>query len=401
MDDRNQIDRRHPASRLVLLGASGSIGKQTIEVLRQHEGHFELLAIAVQRSLHYALELAHEFKLAAVVIGDVTCKTDPLLAQFPAGCRVFFGEEGLEHVVSPEFCQRHQVDCVLNALVGAAGLTASYLVLQQKRLRLALANKESLVVGGALLMPLSSPERLLPVDSEHSAIYQCFLGENSAELKRILLTASGGPFYGMRAAQLREVSVSQALSHPNWSMGKKISIDSATLMNKGLEAIEAMHLFSVPMHDIEIVVQRESLIHSMVEYVDGSIKAHLGTTDMRIPIQFALSYPERWESPCQRLDFASLRQLHFGLPDLQTFPCLELALWAGREGATLPCVLNAADELAVQAFLDGRLAFHEISQVIEACMMAHTIERVESLQQLKDCDRQTRDYAARCIRRFS
>lgn len=388
-------------SRLVLLGASGSIGRQSIEVVRQHASRVELVAIAVHRSLSCALELAREFKLKAVAVGDETLAYDPLITQFPPSCKLVFGASGVEYLASEEFCQEHQVDCVLNALVGAAGLTASYLVLQQKHLRLALANKESLVVGGDLLMPLADPHRLLPVDSEHSAIYQCFLGEQAQELYRILLTASGGPFFGMSADELKQVDVQKALAHPNWSMGKKISIDSATLMNKGLEAIEAMHLFSVPMDRIEIVVQRESLIHSMVEYCDGSIKAHLGTTDMRIPIQFALSYPDRWESPCKRVDFSELRKLHFGSADQETFDCLKLALQAGREGGTLPCVLNAADELAVQAFLDGRIAFHEISQVIEACMTAQPVERVESLQQLKDCDRLSREYAARFIAKLS
>lgn len=380
--------------RLVLLGASGSIGRQTIDLIRQHADKIELVAIAVHRSYEYAFELAREFQLKHVVIGDKNLASSISLDKLACpNCELSFGSTQLSRLASAEFCQEHQIDCVLNALVGAAGLEASYEALRGGEVRLALANKESLVVGGELLMPLSSPKRLLPVDSEHSAIYQCFLGEDPQELHRILLTASGGPFFGKTLAELEQVRREDALAHPNWSMGAKISVDSATLMNKGLEAIEALHLFSVPIDRIEIVVQRQSVIHSMVEFADGSIKAHLGTTDMRIPIQFALSYPQRWESPCKRMDFSQPISLSFAQPDYDNFPCLSLALEAARQGGTLACVMNAANEVAVAAFLAETIGFTQISRIIETTMGAHQTERVDSIEQLKELDGWARSYA--------
>ena len=391
------IDKSSDKQKLVLLGASGSIGKQSIDIIRKENQRFDLAAFAVHSSLGYAYDLACEFKPSCVVIGDKSLKQQKpaILAELEEflssyGARLLFGTESLAYLASEEFIEEQGIDIIINALVGAIGSRASYNALASKKVRLALANKESLVVAGELLMPLSSPERLLPVDSEHSAIYQCFLGEDPAELKQILLTASGGPFFGKTKEELLRVSPDQALAHPNWSMGRKISIDSASLMNKGLEAIEAMHLFDVDIDKIKILIQRESIIHSMVEFIDGSIKAHLGPSDMRIPIQFALSYPKRWDSPCESLDFAQLAQLNFAEPDLESFSCLSLALEAAKQKGVLPCIMNAANEVAVSAFLEKKIGFTQIPELIESCMQSFTPERVQSLEQLETYDLEAR-----------
>jgi 1-deoxy-D-xylulose-5-phosphate reductoisomerase len=286
--------------------------------------------------------------------------------------------------------------------VGAAGLRASEAALRAGK-QLALANKESLVVGGDLLMPLAGgaesvtreDSRLVPVDSEHSAIFQCLLGEPADRLARIWLTASGGPFRGRSAKELRAVTPAQALAHPRWTMGPKITIDSATLMNKGLEAIEAHHLFGVDYGCIRVLVHPQSTVHSMVEFSDGSVKAHLGVTDMRVPIQYALSHPDRWEAPVAPVDFAVLGRLDFEEPDPVTFRCLDLALEAGRTGGTLPAVLNAANEVAVAAFLDGVLDFTGIARVVEIVMDDLGSQRVESFAQLEDVDARARERAQR------
>ena len=263
----------------------------------------------------------------------------------PAGCEVTFGREAVDALASlPE------ADCVLNALVGFSGMRASYNALSCGH-ELALANKESLVVAGDLIMPLARPGKLLPVDSEHSAIFQCFLGNDPWEAERIWLTASGGPFFGKTREELLHVDARQALNHPNWSMGAKVTTDSSTLMNKGLEAIEAHHLFDAPFSMIHPVVQRQSAVHSMIEYSDGSVISHIGAADMRVPIQYALSFPARWSKPTASLDFAALGHIDFAEPDYETFGCLRLALEAGERGGILPCVLNASDEIAVDAFL--------------------------------------------------
>uniref|UniRef100_UPI0040264BCD 1-deoxy-D-xylulose-5-phosphate reductoisomerase n=1 Tax=Collinsella intestinalis TaxID=147207 RepID=UPI0040264BCD len=276
--------------------------------------------------------------------------------------------------------------------VGAAGLSASHAVLKSGK-RLALANKESLVVGGDLLMPMVQPGQMLPVDSEHGAIFQCLLGENPCEAHCIWLTCSGGPFYGRALDELAGVTRHDALAHPTWNMGAKITIDSATLMNKGLERIEAMHLFGMDIDRIKVLIQRESKIHSMVEFEDGSVMAHLGASDMRIPIQYAFSYPERWSTPAPRVDFREIAQLTFGAPDMESFRCLKLAEIAGKQGGTLPCVLNAANEVAVDAFLHDACTFTGIADVVEACMDEHDCQKVVSFEQLADVDAWAREQA--------
>lgn len=376
--------------RLVLLGATGSIGTQTLDVARMHPDKVEIVALAAGRRVDELVGYAREFGVKHLAFGDESVKDAPALAQLDEDVQVGFGPAAVAQLT-----QLDEVDVVLNALSGEAGMRASYDTLKAGR-TLALANKESLVVGGDLIMPLATHETLLPVDSEHSAIYQCYLGEYPAEARRIWLTCSGGPFRGYTRAQLSQVTVDDALAHPTWNMGPKITIDSASLMNKGLEVIEAHHLFDVSVDDIRVVVHPQSCVHSMVEYVDGSVKAHLGVPDMRIPIQFALSYPHRWESPAEQVDFTKLHALEFLDPDLETFRCLALALAAGRAGGTLPCVMNAANEVAVAAFLSGACKLTDVDAAVEHAMETMGCEKVESIEQLEEIDARARS----CARAF-
>ena len=366
--------------RVAVLGSTGSIGKQTLDVARRHPDKVKVVALAAGRRACEAFEQAREFDVRSVALG-----VDPDGVEVPEGVELGIGADAVEALVGiPE------VDVVVNALVGAAGLRASYATLKANKV-LALANKESLVVGGDLIMPLASePGRLMPIDSEHGAIYQCLIGESSAEVERLWVTASGGPFRGRTREELRDITPEQALAHPTWNMGPKITIDSSTLMNKGLEVIEAHHLFNMPYDRISVVVQPQSAIHSMVEFSDGSVKAHLGTTDMRIPIQYALSYPERWDAPVEPLDFSKLGTLEFAAPDVETFRCLALARAAGECGGTLPCVMNAANEVAVAAFLAGEGTYLGIAECVESVMETHDVQPVESIEQLLEIDAQAR-----------
>jgi 1-deoxy-D-xylulose-5-phosphate reductoisomerase len=288
-----------------------------------------------------------------------------------------------------------EADVVLNALVGAAGLRASIAVLTSDA-RLALANKESLVAGGELVTSLGL-DRVVPVDSEHSAIYQCLLGEPPEAVGRLWLTASGGPFRGRTRDELGQVTVAEALAHPRWTMGPKITVDSATLMNKGLEVIEAHHLFGIGYDRIRVVVHPQSCVHSMVEFADGSVKAHLGATDMRIPIQYAISLPERWDAPAVPVDFTTLGRLDFEEPDTTTFPSLALAISAGMAGGTMPAVLNAANEIAVAAFLAGELPLLAIPETVERVMSAHEPQVPTSVDQVEAADAWARDRARRLV----
>lgn len=420
--------------RIVVLGSTGSIGTQTLDVVRRHADQLEIVALAVGTRANDLLAQAREFGVRHLAVGDERLVSEPIadelreqatrgatgggassLAQAVAnrgGASVGFGAQAVVDLVYlPE------ADIVVNALVGAAGLRASYETLRAGKV-LALANKESLVVGGDLIMPLAAQVdaqrraagtapavgpagALMPIDSEHGAIYQCLLGEDAREVSRLWVTASGGPFRGRTRGDLADITPAQALAHPTWNMGAKISIDSSTLMNKGLEVIEAHHLFAMPYDQIEVVVQPQSAIHSMVEFTDGSVKAHLGTTDMRIPIQFALSYPERWGAPVAPLDFRTLGSLEFAAPDTDTFRCLALARHAGGVGGTLPCVMNAANEVAVAAFLAEEGTYLGIAECVEAVMDAHEragVQRVESLDQLEELDTWSRAEATTWIK---
>ena len=389
---------------IAILGSTGSIGTQTLDVARRHPDKVKVVALAAGRRASEALAQAQEFGVRYIAFGQ-----EPSNVEVPAGVEVAVGAQAVADLVKlPE------VDVVVNALVGAAGLRASYETLRAGKV-LALANKESLVVGGDLIMPLAAQVdeqrraaglapahgpagALMPIDSEHGAIYQCLIGESAREVARLWVTASGGPFRGRSRAELSDITAAQALAHPTWNMGPKITIDSSTLMNKGLEVIEAHHLFSMPYDRISVVVQPQSAIHSMVEFSDGSVKAHLGTTDMRIPIQYALSYPERWDAPVQPLDFTALGSLEFAAPDTDTFRCLALARAAGERSGTLPCAMNAANEVAVAAFLAGEGSYLGIAECVEAVMEAHGVQAVESIDQLLEVDAWARAEARENIR---
>lgn len=395
MADR-QADIPVRPKRVCVLGSTGSIGTQTLDVARRHPEFVKIVALSANTQAELLLEQAREFSVEHVVLAN---------AEIAEAWRARFAEIGATLHAGPEaiveLCNLPEVDMVVNSLVGAAGMQASYATLVAGK-QLALANKESLVVGGDVLMPLSTHETLLPIDSEHGAIYQCLLGEDPAEVTRLWVTASGGPFRGKKAADLQNITVEQALSHPTWNMGRKISIDSSTLMNKGLEVIEAHHLFAMPYDKIAVVVQPQSAIHSMVEFTDGSVKAHLGTTDMRIPIQFALSYPARWSAPVEPLDFRTLGSLEFEAPDLETFRCLALAIEAGTTGGTLPAVMNAANEVAVAAFLDEQIPYLGIAELVERAMnhavREGSVKEATSIEELLAVDAETRVYARELVK---
>ena len=385
--------------RIVILGSTGSIGTQTLDVVRRHSDKLEVVGLAAGSHAKELLAQAKEFNVSHLALGVRSSASASVLEELSehveqtSRTSSYGGSftQGSDAVV--DLCRLPEADLVVNALVGAAGLQASYETLQAGKV-LALANKESLVVGGDLIMPLAKkPGDLMPIDSEHGAIYQCLLGENPEEVSKLWVTASGGPFRGKKREDLKSVTPAQALAHPTWHMGAKITIDSSTLMNKGLEVIEAHHLFAMPYDKIEVVVQPQSAIHSMAEFKDGSVKAHLGTTDMRIPIQFALSYPDRWSAPVEPLDFRTLGSLEFAAPDTETFRCLALARIAGSTGGTLPCAMNAANEIAVAAFLEERCSYLGIPEVVEATMDACRVESVESIDQLLEVDAWARDYA--------
>ncbi len=387
--------------RIVVLGSTGSIGRQTLDVARRHPDKIAVVGLAANSSVAEVIRQAHEFGVTHVAFGDESVAAHPVLAGLSGshgaghpGVGIGFGAEALLELV-----RMPEVDCVVNALVGAAGMRASYETLACGK-QLALANKESLVVAGDLIMPLAAqPGSLMPIDSEHGAIYQCLLGERREEVSALWVTASGGPFRGRSREDLAGMTAKEALAHPTWKMGPKITIDSSTLMNKGLEVIEAHHLFGMPYDRIKVVVQPQSAIHSMVEYSDGSVKAHLGTTDMRIPIQFALSYPDRWDAPVEPLDFTKLGSLEFYPADTETFKCLALARQAGSTGGTLPCAMNAANEIAVAAFLAGDCAFLDIADCVEEVMSVHDVRKVESLDQLSEVDAWARMQARNVLAR--
>ncbi len=374
--------------RVAVLGCSGSIGTQTLDVCRQHADKVRVTALSVNSSVNALVSAAREFGCAHVAVADEARACDPALDELPPDCELTSGAEAVTALASLE-----DVDVVVNALVGFAGIHAGFSALRADKV-LAYANKESIVVGGDLLMPLARPGRLLPVDSEHSAIFQCLVGERAEDVHCIWLTCSGGPFYGRTRAELASVTPADALAHPTWSMGSKITIDSATLMNKGLEVIEAHHLFQVPIDSVRVLVQRQSKIHSMVEFVDGSVKAQLAGSDMRLPIQYALSYPERWDAPAPRIDWCACEPITFGEADEATFGCLALAKEAGRVGGTLPCALNAANEVANLAFREGMCGFLDVERVVGEVMDRTRVERVESVEQLCEVDARSRELAS-------
>ncbi len=348
--------------RVAVLGCSGSIGTQTLDVCRRHADRLQVVAVSVRSSVRQLVAAAREFGCAHVAVADPDRASDPALAELPEGCELSFGQRAVTDLATlPE------VDVVVNALVGFAGIHAGFAALSAGK-RLAYANKESIVCGGDLMMPLAAPGQIVPVDSEHSAIFQCLVGERPEDVERIWLTCSGGPFYGRARDELARVSAADALAHPTWSMGDKITVDCATLMNKGLEVIEAHHLFAQPVDSIRVLVHRQSKIHSMVEFVDGVVKAQLGSSDMRAPIQYALSYPQNCGASARRVDWCVEAPFTFGEADEAAFGCLALAREAGRAGGTLPCAMNAANEVANASFRKGLCGFLDIERVVGAVM---------------------------------
>jgi 1-deoxy-D-xylulose-5-phosphate reductoisomerase len=376
--------------RLVILGSTGSIGRQTLDVVRALRERFEVLGLAAGSNVALLQEQAREFKPRLVWAGDGGARAD-LLAAAGRGARWTPLEEQAAH---PD------ADLVLVGTVGRAGLLPALAALRAGT-PVALANKEVLVMAGAAVTAAAKAGRtqLLPVDSEHSAIWQCLWGEDAPAVRRILLTASGGAFRDYTPEQLAGVRPEDALNHPTWQMGRKITVDSATLLNKGFEVIETRWLFDVPPERIEVVLHRESIVHSLVEFVDGSVKAQLGEPDMRLPIRVALCYPERVADPqMSPLDLARIGELHFEPPDFRRFPALSLALKAGRQGGTFPAVLAAADEVAVEHFLAGRLRFTDIAGLLEDALTAHRGAADTDLDAILEADAWARAYAEDWVR---
>jgi 1-deoxy-D-xylulose-5-phosphate reductoisomerase len=349
-----------------------------LDVAARNPDEVSIVALAAHSNDELLVEQARVFGVDRLALTNPSA-ADRARAVLP-GAQIIAGPDATSTLAA-----QIDADIVVNSLVGAAGLRATMAALSSGKV-LALANKESLVVGGELVTSLASADQLIPVDSEHSAIFQCLLGERRADVSRIWLTASGGPFRGCDRKTLASVTVDEALAHPTWSMGPKITIDSATLMNKGLEVIEAHHLFGLDYENISVVVHPQSCIHSMVEYADGSVKAHLGATDMRIPIQYALSYPRRWHAPVKPVNFTTMSALEFEPPDMDTFGCLRLAFESGRLGGTAPAALNAANEIAVAAFLSGECAFLQIEETVERVLDAHDAKPIDSIEQLEMVD---------------
>ena len=353
--------------RIAILGSTGSIGTQALNVIRRHRDLFAAEVLCAGSNADLLIQQALEFEPNAVVIADESKYPAVRDALANSDTKVFAGADSMVDLMDMA-----SIDMVLAAIVGFAGLCPTLRAIEKGK-AVALANKETMVVAGAIVTAAAARHRapILPVDSEHSAIFQCLMGEVSP-VDKILLTASGGPFRGRKRDELANVTLEQALKHPNWSMGRKVTIDSATLMNKGLEVIEAKWLFGVEANDIEVVVHPQSVVHSMVQFADGSIKAQLGVPTMETPIQYALSFPERIESHLPRLDFAHYPTLTFEKPDRDTFRCLDLAYQAVGRGGNMPCVLNAAGEVAVQQFIEGRIGFLDIADMVERAMQSAT-----------------------------
>lgn len=370
--------------RVAVLGSTGSIGLSTLDVLSRHPDRFKVTALAANSNLARLREQCLAFQPLFAVMADVAA-AGQLAADLRASgarTRVLAGADALTEIVAHE-----EVDAVMAAIVGAAGLRSTLAAAKAGK-RIMLANKEALVMSGPLFMQAvrEGGATLIPVDSEHNAIYQCMAGERASGVRRVLLTASGGPFLRSSKEALRRVTPEQACAHPRWVMGRKISVDSATLMNKGLELIEASLLFDLPHTQVDVVVHPQSIVHSFVEYLDGSMLAQLGNPDMRTPIAHALSWPERVASGVESLDLIHVARLDFEPPDLERFPCLRLARTVAEHGQTAPAVLNAANEVAVEAFLQGRLAFMDIPNVIELVLSQHDITPVTSLQDVLRAD---------------
>ncbi len=382
--------------RIIILGSTGSIGESALKVVSAIKGELEVLGLTTDRNIEKLQKQIAKYHPKSVGIVNLDSLAE-FAGRYPQnGTKVCGGKESLVELATLE-----NADLVLSGVVGAAGLPALLAALKMGR-TVALANKESLIMAGSIVTETAekSGATLLPVDSEHSAMFQCIQGQNNNAVKRIILTASGGPFYRYKG-DLSKVTVKKALAHPNWVMGKKITIDSATLMNKGLEAIEAHFLFGVPLDRIEIVIHPQSIVHSAVEFADGSVIAQLSHPDMCLPIQYALTYPNRRPCPIPSLDFAKMNRLDFAVPDFRKFPCLELALSAGRSGGTMPAVLSAANEVAVYSFLEHRIKFTDIPRIVEKALGQHKRTTHPDLAEILEADSWARAIAKQQVKKLS
>ncbi|WP_096189091.1 1-deoxy-D-xylulose-5-phosphate reductoisomerase [Evansella halocellulosilytica] len=373
--------------KISLLGSTGSIGTQTLDIIRSHSNIFQLSAMSFGTNMTEGLKQIHEFKPEVVSVKTKEI-ADEVQKLVPTSVNVVYGKKGLIEVAA-----HTDAEIVVNAVMGSIGLEPTLAAIEAKK-KVAIANKETLVTAGHLVTEKAKKfgVELIPVDSEHSAIYQCLEGNVEKEVKKIILTASGGSFRDRTRGDLEGVTVKDALNHPNWSMGAKITIDSATMMNKGLEVIEAKWLFNIDYEKIDVILHKESIIHSMVEYIDGSVLAHLGTPDMKVPIQYALSKPSRLEVHGGKpLNLWEIGALHFEKPSFERFRCLQLAFDAGRAGGTMPTVLNAANEVAVEAFLNNQLSFLQIEEVVERALNDHTKISNPTLEEIISVDEDIRN----------
>ncbi|MFL5751936.1 MAG: 1-deoxy-D-xylulose-5-phosphate reductoisomerase [Bacteroidia bacterium] len=378
---------------IAILGSTGSIGTQALDVIRAHKEHFTVEVLVANGNADLLIQQAIEFEPNAVVIADESKYQQVKAALQPRDIKVYAGTKAIEQIVEME-----TIDIVLAAIVGYAGLASTINAINHGK-TIALANKETLVVAGELVTRLAREKgvNIYPVDSEHSAIFQCLVGEFDNKIEKIYLTASGGPFRGKKTDFLRGVKKEQALKHPNWTMGAKITIDSASLMNKGLEVIEAKWLFGLKNEQIDVIIHPQSIVHSIVQFEDGSMKAQMGLPDMKLPIQYAFTYPARLRSGFPRFDFLSYPQLSFEKPDTETFSNLALAFKALELGGNMPCVLNAANEIAVDAFLKDQIGFLQMSEVVEKCMSKITFIKQPDYGQYINCDKETRQLAITLI----
>ncbi|KAF0153075.1 MAG: 1-deoxy-D-xylulose 5-phosphate reductoisomerase [Ignavibacteria bacterium] len=372
--------------KLLVLGSTGSIGKSTLELARNFKDKFEIVGLSTNCSIDELEKQIKEFKTKAVVVKD-KLQAEELKKRIGSKCEVLSGDEGLLDIA-----KRDNYDILVTALVGIAGLSPTIEAIKLKK-RIALANKETLVVAGELIVNLCKEyeAELIPVDSEHSAIFQCLVGEEQKHINKLILTASGGPFLNKSMHEFETVTIKEALNHPNWKMGSKITIDSATMMNKGLEVIEAFWLFQLPKEKIEVIVHPQSIVHSMVEFTDGSIKAQLSSPDMKLPILYALTYPQRFNYTGVLTDFKKIAQLTFFEPDFDKFVCLKIAYMAIKTGGTAPCILNAANETAVDYFLKGKIKFSQIPELILFALDSIPADKVLDLENVFQTDFNTRE----------
>lgn len=373
--------------KVAIIGSTGSIGRQALEVIEHHKDKLCVEVLTANKQADLLIEQALKFDPNAVVIADKSQYQKVKEALSSTDIKVFAGQEALEDIV-----QMETIDIVLTAIVGFAGLRPTIKAIEAKK-PIALSNKETLVVGGELITKLSIENSvpIIPVDSEHSAIFQCLAGEFYNPIEKIILTASGGPFLGKTKDELNNITPKQALNHPNWVMGNKVTIDSATLMNKGLEVIEAKWLFDLSVDKIEAVIHPQSVIHSMVEFEDGSVKAQMGLADMRLPIQYALTYPERLKTNFPKFNILDFPNLSFLKPDMETFPCLGLAYQAIQKGGNMPTIMNAANEIAVEAFLRGVIGFLEIPEIIANAMSKYNFIAKANVNDFFETDKEVRE----------